>query len=61
MKNTCPNCGHSLTDNNHGPDQNDFEYDFENDTLIHRGSCTYCKECQRLAAELNSSKDINKC
>ena len=41
----CPDCGHSLVDNNHGPDQNDYEYDMENDTFIYVGSCTYCKYC----------------
>lgn len=35
----CNYCNHSLKDNSHGVDQNDF------DGTIYRGKCTYCKEC----------------
>jgi hypothetical protein len=41
--NICPECKHSLKDNEHGPDQNDFI--MEEDNLTYLGSCTYCKEC----------------
>jgi hypothetical protein len=41
----CPDCGHSLEDNEHGFDQNDFEYDSETGKFIYLGSCAYCKEC----------------
>lgn len=51
MDNVCPDCGHSLVNNEHGPDQNDF--DLDGDKLVYLGSCTYCKECQRLAASNN--------
>lgn len=46
-KDYCEFCGHSFkgTDNCHGPDQNDFELNIENDELTYLGSCTYCKEC----------------
>ncbi len=43
---TCKSCGHSLHDNSHGPDQNDFIYDSKLDKWIHRGVCTYCKLCR---------------
>ncbi len=39
----CAACGHSLTDNLHGPDQNDYEWHGEE--LVHTGRCTYCAEC----------------
>lgn len=41
----CEFCGHDLEGNNHGPDQNDYDYDPNLDNFIHSGSCTYCKEC----------------
>lgn len=41
--NDCPHCGHSLADNHHGFDQNDAYLD--GDSLVHSGSCTYCKIC----------------
>ena len=44
---TCPDCGHSLKDNEHGPDQNDYDYEPETGKTVHMGSCTYCKECQK--------------
>jgi hypothetical protein len=44
-KKTCNLCGHSLKNNNHGGDQNDF-YINENNELIYRGKCTYCKICR---------------
>lgn len=42
----CKSCGHSLKDNDHGPDQNDFEMD--GDKCFYVGSCTYCKACQTM-------------
>lgn len=39
----CDMCGHSLTNNNHGFDQNDGHMDGEK--LVHSGSCTYCRIC----------------
>ena len=42
----CPDCGHSLKDNRHGPDQNDYVM-AENGSYHHSGHCTYCKECQQ--------------
>jgi hypothetical protein len=47
MADICPDCGHSLIDNAHGPDQNDYEYIPETQRVEYSGSCTYCKECQR--------------
>lgn len=44
-ENVCSNCGHSLENNLHGPDQNDFYYDAEKDEYVACGSCTYCREC----------------
>jgi len=41
----CPNCNHSLIQNNHGIDQNDFYIDY-NGNLKHTGHCTYCKDCR---------------
>jgi hypothetical protein len=41
----CPNCNHTLEDNNHGCDQNDFYYDPKEDTYKHSGKCTYCIYC----------------
>jgi hypothetical protein len=38
----CPDCGHSLKDNQHGPDQNDFDH-----TGKHLGYCTYCRYCRQ--------------
>lgn len=40
----CPDCKHSLEDNNHGFDQNDGFLD-ENGELVHSGRCTYCRIC----------------
>ena len=42
----CPECGHSLKDNKHEPDQNDFEYDSPSGKAVYLGSCTYCKVCR---------------
>lgn len=39
----CTLCSHSLENNDHGFDQNDFYFD--GDKLIHVGRCTYCIEC----------------
>ena len=39
----CANCAHSLIDNLHGFDQNDWYV--EHNKLIYFGCCTYCKEC----------------
>lgn len=39
----CELCGHDLTDNSHGIDQNDLYY--VEDTLKHSGHCTYCLVC----------------
>lgn len=39
----CPDCHHSLKENNHGFDQNDGW--IEGDKLVHSGSCTYCRIC----------------
>lgn len=39
----CPDCGHTLENNQHGFDQNDAH--MEGDKLIHHGRCTYCKFC----------------
>jgi len=47
-KGTCKNCGHSLTNNSHGPDQNDMYMD--GDRLCFTGTCTYCKECNPVFA-----------
>ncbi len=44
----CKSCGHTLTDNRHGPDQNDFVYDAVTDKFCHTGRCTYCKLCYTL-------------
>lgn len=41
---TCPDCGHTLHENEHGIDQNDVIVDGE-DNLVHSGKCTYCKIC----------------
>jgi hypothetical protein len=41
----CPDCGHSLKDNMHGPDQGDYYIDEQGD-LKHYGSCIYCKFCR---------------
>jgi hypothetical protein len=41
----CDLCNHSLEDNLHGFDQNDYYFDASLDTFVHCGSCTYCKEC----------------
>jgi len=49
----CPDCGHSLEDNNHGPDQNDYDYDVQLDRIFYSGSCTYCKICQKLSVDKN--------
>ena len=43
--NVCSTCGHSLTDNAHGFDQNDG-YITEDGKLILHGTCTYCKVCR---------------
>lgn len=43
----CPDCGHSLKDNKHGPDQNDYWYDDAVDGYRHSGTCTYCRECNK--------------
>lgn len=37
----CPYCKHSLKDNSHGVDQNDFN------GMEYSGRCTYCKECRK--------------
>ena len=42
---TCPDCGHTLKDNNHGPDQNDFFYNYTAGKYEHSGVCTYCIYC----------------
>lgn len=47
LKTICPDCGHSLINNKHGPDQNDYEYDVKKDTIVYMGTCTYCKECHK--------------
>ncbi|MFA5153515.1 MAG: hypothetical protein WC554_13205 [Clostridia bacterium] len=41
----CPDCGHSLKNNSHGPDQNDYYYDSNDDRIKYVGSCTYCNVC----------------
>lgn len=45
----CPDCNHPLGDNNHGPDQNDYYVD-ENNDYKHIGTCTYCKYCNSILA-----------
>jgi hypothetical protein len=40
----CKMCGHTLTDNIHGFDQNDGYIDSIGD-FVHNGTCTYCKIC----------------
>lgn len=40
----CPNCGHSLINNEHGIDQNDFVLGEDNEYHL-TGSCTYCRDC----------------
>jgi len=40
---SCPDCRHSLKNNEHGFDQNDA--DMDGDVLVHSGQCTYCREC----------------
>jgi hypothetical protein len=57
-KNICLDCGHSLINNVHGPDQNDYIYYKETDEYIHSGHCTYCKECQK---EINEELDEDSC
>lgn len=47
----CSDCGHSLRDNNHGPDQNDYGMD-DFGKIKYLGSCTYCKECQKRGDEV---------
>ena len=49
FNNRCNLCGHSLTDNEHGFDQNDAWMDGEK--LVHSGLCTYCKACQSMPAQ----------
>ena len=41
----CDLCKHSLVNNLHGFDQNDFYYDPETNNFRHSGCCTYCREC----------------
>jgi hypothetical protein len=41
----CEFCNHTLEDNNHGPDQNDFCINDKSE-LIYKGKCTYCKFCR---------------
>lgn len=41
----CELCGHSLEDNLHGFDQNDYYWDDIQAQYVHCGSCTYCKAC----------------
>lgn len=40
----CVYCKHTLIDNSHGPDQNDF-YINNDGYLSHSQRCTYCKFC----------------
>ena len=41
----CGDCGHSIDANPHGFDQNDFVWSHEANDYVHRGACTYCREC----------------
>lgn len=40
----CELCGHSLIDNDHGFDQNDWG--MVGDDVVYAGQCTYCKVCR---------------
>lgn len=54
----CQLCGHSLAGNQHGPDQNDFDYQESPETgemeVVHAGTCTYCVECNPRLKELKN-------
>ena len=41
----CPDCGHSLDNNLHGIDQNDFIYDPKIHGYVYCGNCTFCNIC----------------
>lgn len=48
----CPDCKHSLENNLHGFDQNDWTIDETGTKLVYLGSCTYCKICNPRLKEL---------
>ena len=52
----CPDCHHSLENNNHGFDQNDFEWLEAEETFIHSGRCTYCEVCNPRIFEVSDDK-----
>lgn len=55
---TCPDCGHTLEGNNHGPDQNDFFYNPITGKHEHSGVCTYCIYCNdKLMNRLKEEKE----
>lgn len=49
---TCNFCGHELTNNLHGVDQDDFRLR-ANGSYEHSGRCAYCKECNPAMKELD--------
>lgn len=51
MNDICSLCQHSMENNIHGFDQNDY-YEDEHGEFKHTGSCTYCKECNPRFKEL---------
>lgn len=42
---TCPDCNHSLMNNSHGFDQDDYYWNADEDTYKHKDSCKYCNVC----------------
>ena len=59
MEKICNLCNHSLENNLHGFDQNDY-YEDADGNFKHRGRCTYCKECNPRLKALLEKKNVPK-